>query len=104
MAKKKSNYKEILAKAKGGRELAEMRGQIASSSIENLRIAIMATTLEVMGISADLIMAINDKETAGAYLLRAAYIGAADEGVGGFDRGDMIEMFNASIDGESYDA
>ncbi len=104
MAKRKTNYKEILAKSRGNKDLADMRGHVAAASIENLRIAIMATTLEVLGISADMIMAINDKETAGAYLLRAAYIGAADEGVGGFDRGDMIEMFNASIDGESYDA
>ena len=104
MAKRKSNYKEILAKAKADKQIDELRGNIANASIEDLRVAVLAATLEVIGIGTDLILEIADKETAGAYLLRAAYISAADLNVGGFNRDDMIEMFNAPIEGDAYDA
>ena len=99
MAKQKSNYREVLAKAKASKQVNELRGVVATANIEDLKIAILAATLEVLGVSADVIMAIDDKETAGAYLLRAAYLGGAQVTVG-INTDDLIRIFNGPIEGE----
>lgn len=99
MAKRKSNYRDVLAKAKANKRVDELRGVVATADIGELRIAILAATLEVLGISADQILAIEDKETAGAYLLRAAYLGSVQAKVG-LNTDDLIETFNGPIEGE----
>jgi hypothetical protein len=102
VAKKKSNLKDILAKAKASKRVAELRGVVANADIKELRIAVLASTLELLGVSAELIMAIDDKETAGAYLLRVAYLGGVQAKVG-FNLGDLVDILNSPIEGEEGD-
>jgi len=100
MAKKKANFKDILAMAKAKQSVAELRGVVAGADIKELRLAVLASTLELLGVSADMIMAIEEKETAGAYLLRVAYLGSIQVKVG-FNHGDLVDILNSPIEGES---
>jgi len=67
-----------------------------NSNLDELRVGVLAATLEVLGVDAELILAIDDKELAGAYLLRAAYIGAAKAQVG-IQTDDLVRIFNEPI-------
>lgn len=100
MAKKKANYQDVLAKAKAIKQVADLRGVVANTDIRELRIAVLASTLELLGVSADMIMAIEDKETAGAYLLRVAYLGGVQAKVG-INFGDLVDILNGPIEGEN---
>lgn len=99
MAKKKANLRDVLAKSKAKKQVADLRGVVATADIKELRIAVLAVTLELLGVSAEMILAIEDKETAGAYLLRVAYLGGIQAKVG-FNLDDLINILNRPIDGE----